>query len=64
MGLQYFSLKLDCGHSFETFACQEHNGEPYQPNYIGQEMPARCCHDTVHVVTEQKKIPRLTGEQQ
>lgn len=62
-GLQYFSLDLACGHVYETSAMREdQEGNPYNPDYVGQEMPARCCEDVdQHIVTAQKRIPQPTG---
>lgn len=51
--MQYFRLKLECGHEFETVAVDKVDGLPYEPNYIGKEMPYcnQQCEDS-HVAVE------------
>lgn len=69
--MQYFRLKLECGHFFEQSAVdailepwdpEEKTGGfvAYKPDYKGQVMPARCCAGS-HKVLEQTAIPFLTG---
>ena len=56
--MQHFHLTLACGHSFHESSVEYHNDEPYHPNYVGREMPARCC-SASHLVTAQKKVHKL-----
>lgn len=69
--MQYFRLKLQCGHFFEQSAVDAilEPWDPetgaggfvaYKPEYKGQVMPARCCAGS-HKVLEQSAIPFLTG---
>lgn len=59
--MQYFRLKMECGHSYQVSAVSEYGGQPYSPQYIGQTMPSRCCAGS-HVVTEQASIPFVVGQ--
>lgn len=58
--MQFFRLTMECGHVFENSAVDLDADKPYKPDYVGQEMPARCCEES-HIVKDQKKIPYLTG---
>jgi len=55
--VQYFILKLDCGHEYVNPAVDEYRGEPFKPDYVGTVVDVHCgsgCPGP-HKVLEQKK---------
>jgi hypothetical protein len=51
-----YTLTLECGHAFRETAVEEHDGRPYNPNYVGRILRCqnRGCNKTSAVT---KQVP-------